>query len=120
MTDRIRKKETNLDGVGEGERDNVAGRNSASAASRAVVASMRVSRAACVSSSLPGTTTARRVEKAATASLSSAVSVVASIVAMAMRGIEVSRAEMGSCVGAFHRWSEEEEEVAKSVDADAQ
>jgi hypothetical protein len=37
-----------------------------------------------VSSRLLGTATARRVEKAAAASLSSAVSVVASIVAMAM------------------------------------
>jgi hypothetical protein len=33
----------------------------------------------------------------------------------------VSRAEMGCCVGAFHRWSEEEEEeVAELADADAQ
>jgi hypothetical protein len=38
---------------------------------------------------------------------------------MAMGGIEVSRAEMGCCVVAFHRWSEEEEEVAESADADA-
>jgi hypothetical protein len=114
MTNQIRKKEKNLDGVGEGSATTWPRRNSVSAASRAAVAS----RAACVSSSLPSTTTARRVEKAATASLSSAVSVVASIVAMAMRGIEVSRAEMGCCVGAFHRWSEEEE-VAESADADA-
>jgi hypothetical protein len=79
---------------------------------------MRASRAACVSSGLPGTATARRVEKAAAASLSSTVSVVASIVAMAMGGIGVSKAEMGCCVGAFHRWSEEEE-VAESADANA-
>jgi hypothetical protein len=66
------------------------------------------------------TTTVRRAGKVAAASLSSAVSVVASIVAMAMGGIGVSRAEMGYCVGAFHRWSEEEEEVAESADANAQ
>jgi hypothetical protein len=66
------------------------------------------------------TTTVRRAGKVAAASLSSAVSVVASIVAMAMGGIGVSRAEMGCCVEAFHRWSEEEEEVAESVDANAQ
>ena len=96
-------------------------RNPASAASCAAAASMRASRAACMSSSLPGTATTRRVGKAVAASLSSAVSVVASIVAMAMGGIGVSRAEMGCCVGAFHRWSEEEEEeVAELADADAQ
>jgi hypothetical protein len=76
------------------------GRTPASAASRAAAASTRASRAACVSSSLPGTATARWVRKAAAASLSSAVSVVASVVAMAGGGggIGVSRAEMGCCV----------------------